>query len=381
MELSALQEASNKMKRFIRACSIRFSLGLLLVFTVSAIARSEDITLSTDYSSPVGNYDELNVVGTLTVGESGSPGTLTLIGNLLIQKAPGSTGQTADGNLSIDNGDLSITDTAGNTLLFTDAANNRVGVGTNTPQMTLDVAAVGAGMVRSVIIQAYADADNLQAGFLEMWSGADINDTSFANDRLSAACWTGWTDPGTGQRDYDALPIFIDGDPLVLQGALKGSPSSFFGGGFGQVVIKGEPIGSISTTEPDTLLPSDPLNDPTTILIVGFPTATYGEIRANVIPGSSMAYKKDISPLTMQDYSKYLSYLSLFTVARFRHKSDSSDKTLQLGFIAEETPQEIRSGKAISVQQAYGYLLAVAKALRNEQEDMRERIEHLQETH
>jgi hypothetical protein len=235
-------------------------------------------------------------------------------------------------------------------LLVVESASSRVGIGNGSPQMTLDV----TGPVRSLAIKAYADANTGDTGFFELF-GARFVGENIPDDRLSAVCHTAGAPPGVD--DFDFLPLYIDGNPLVLQGAVK--PGVVAGGGRGQVVIKGDP-----TTTTD-------------VLVVG--ALNYGAIWAKPSWTSSLEFKKDVRPLQENDYAAILNGLDDFMVAYFRYRHDPAEQSPELGLIAEEAPKQVQVEQGISLNETYGYLFAAAKALKSDQQRMKSRIEALKQ--
>ncbi len=322
----------------------------IIAFAPAGPICAENVTLSTKHSSSTGRYRTVNANDRLDVGTAVTNGNANLYGNLTIEKAAGSVGATSGGKLTIER-NLSITDAAGLPLFFVDSVNNRVGVGNAAPQMTLDV----TGTVRSLIIQSYASAATGDAGFFELFAANDAFENARGNERVSTVCHASGAPPGV--NDYDVLPLYIDGNPLVLQGMVK--PGVVPGLGRGQVVIKGDPRPASAA-----------------VLVLGYPG--YGEVYAGgILLPSSLEFKKDVQPLTAQNYQEILEGLDHFTVARFRYLQDSPDKPRQLGFIAEEAPKQVQADKAVSLNDTYGYLFAATKALKDDQDRLKARVEAL----
>ena len=83
--------------------------------------------------------------------------------------------------------------------------------------------------------------------------------------------------------------------------------------------------------------------------------------------------------MTNQGMESALARLAQTDIVRYRYKSASGTGRLRLGFIAEEAPFEMTSDKrdAIDTGDALGYLLACVKALKNEQDQIKSKIEAL----
>ncbi len=332
---------------------LRLSVLLFVALAAAGTVRAEDVTLSTEHSSPTGRYRTVNANERLDVGSEATSGDADLFGSLELEKATGDqtlAAWTSGGRMTIEGG-LNIRDAAGATsLLFVDAATNRVGIGNSNPQMMLDV----SGPVRAINIHSYADASTGDAGFFELFAASDAFET-FVNEHVSVACHAANAPPGV--NDFDLLPLYIDGNPLVLQGELK--PGVVEAGGHGQVVIKGDPVPGLANVG----------------LVVGY--QNYGKAAANVVMPSSLEFKKDVQPLAPQDYQSILKSLDTFTVARYHYLEDSPGAPLQFGFIMEEAPEQVRLEGGISLYGSYGYLYAAAKALKADQDMLKARLEAL----
>jgi hypothetical protein len=96
---------------------------------------------------------------------------------------------------------------------------------------------------------------------------------------------------------------------------------------------------------------------------------------------SSREYKTDISSLGMSDYGEVLQKLQDLDVVQYHYRGDEEDRRLRLGIIAEEAPAELVSedGKAMSLSDSVGFLLAAVKGLMAENEELRNRINALEE--
>ena len=348
-------------------------LASVLAVGITALAAqasvwAEDVTLSADYPSPAGNYRQVTARNTLTVGSPSLSATTTFYGNLSVQR---NTLNTAGGFLDVQR--LEVRDSLNNPLLFVDDTNNRIGIGTSTPRTTLEV----NGPVRTLIMQAYADPLNQQAGSLELF-GAPDDFFPFRNERLSAVCFAGMAGPSA---DYDLLPLYIDGSPLVLQsqaktGVLEGTPVGQVVGR-GQVVIKGDPYTPGLSTDVALVVGNGPIGNPPANppWLIG-----YGHIAADsFMMGSSRAYKKDIIPLGAAEYAAILEQLGRWELARYRYKGSSKDQPLQIGYIAEELPPELNDGRgsAADINEALAFLAAATRALEEAQDGLDARVKAL----
>jgi hypothetical protein len=91
---------------------------------------------------------------------------------------------------------------------------------------------------------------------------------------------------------------------------------------------------------------------------------------------SSREYKKDISPLQPKDYERVLKRLGELDVVQYHYKGDAEDRKLRTGLIAEDAPEEMTSedGKAMSLSDSIGFLLAAIKAQQKEIGSLKEEI-------
>jgi hypothetical protein len=206
----------------------------------------------------------------------------------------------------------------------------------------------------------------------------NFDDPNRTTPRVSSVCQPAGQPPGV--KDYDLLPLYIDGNPLVLQGMVKAGILNAQAGSHGHVVIKGDPIPNAQWFPASALpvfypAPPTAAYDFSTILVVGHPG--YGRIVANDEIFSSIEVKKDVVRLSATDYADVLQKLDQLTVARYRYKSWPSELPKEIGFIAEEAPDEIHFGDGIELHRSYGYLLATVKALQLEQQRLKRRVERL----
>ncbi|HTL69854.1 MAG TPA: tail fiber domain-containing protein [Candidatus Eisenbacteria bacterium] len=350
----------------MKSLPLVFAAGILL-WAVSASA--EDATVTTYYSTPNTSYKNLYVSDDLTVGTAGS-GAVTLNGtntggapdvlHLRNNQLGAWQGGSSGGDLVI-NGNLNVRNTGGSSLFFVNAATNRVGVGTTTPRVPLEV----LGDIKGMIVAAHYDTVDYAQPWADMFAqyntvdNKDSNVTNGPGSRLSATYqdFTG----------YHFCTQHLDGNPLVFQTIAK--PGITTGQGKGQVVIRGIQI--------------DGDND--LIFIVGEAVAAYGTdlpvARANAFSplASSRLYKKDIEVLTPSDYSAVLDSLARADVVRYLYKGESDANRPHTGFLAEDAPaQVVTSGrKAVSLGDEMGFLLAATKALRLETDDLKRRTERL----
>jgi hypothetical protein len=111
-----------------------------------------------------------------------------------------------------------------------------------------------------------------------------------------------------------------------------------------------------------------------------YPTPTGSEAYAHGwYQYSSREYKKDIVPMAPSEYGPLLSRFMATRVVSYHYIPEQPDVKPHLGFIAEDAPEEMvdEARKSISLGEEASFLLAAAKAVRAEQDDVRRRIEEL----
>ncbi len=120
--------------------------------------------------------------------------------------------------------------------------------------------------------------------------------------------------------------------------------------------------------------------NPTYLLQVGDPGSGLQAIAHSWDIYSSRAYKTDIRPFSPADYRLAADRVGDLNLVRFRYKEDKPGDKKILGFIAEEAPNEILSpdGKAVSLGDTLGFLLAAIKGLKAENDALRTEIERLE---
>ncbi len=81
------------------------------------------------------------------------------------------------------------------------------------------------------------------------------------------------------------------------------------------------------------------------------------------------------------DYRDTLFKLSKADIVHYHYKMEHSNSKLHIGFIAEDAPIEIVSSgrKAISLQNEAGFLLASLKALKIENQELKDRVERVKQ--
>jgi len=385
-------------KRFASISLTVFSLALAL-----PLGASQQVDVATYFDAPFADYRELRLTGALTVGANdANVGTISIGAgsytaafyggfNVLNNDRPGRFGDHRGGTVTVS-GSMDIENTSGNSLFYVDAVNNRVGFGTRTPAVTLDV----KGELKGKSLFSYSDPLDYYEPYAEMYS--EVNSSA-------RICGAYRDDAGSPQK-FRFCTTHIDGNPLALQSIDKGSGSTdeIGAAGHGEVIIMGKKVGYSTvghtvilvvgepfdgqTLDPDI---DEPAGDPDGVVNQGdYPTVVPGSSPAVPMPGSqayahgwyqysSREYKKDIVPLAPAEYGALLSRFMATDVVHYRLKLENKNMKLRLGYVAEDVPAEMvdEDPKSISLGEEASVLLAVVKAVRLEQEDVRSRVEAL----
>ena len=361
----------------------------LFLGQVDLVHAAGSVTLTTYYSAPYGDYVNAKANDTIVVGDAAAPNTVNIYGdvgwrvldinhnnpNPAPWPAPNEAQNPASrGGDLIVRGNFLVRDSLGNPSLFVDSATRRVGIGTTTPRADLEV----RGDTTALITHAHEDHEDYRDPWVEIFAqgnGPDNLDSAIAND-------LGWWAKFAGifKNTVNPLPIsgytfctiHLDGAPVVFQTQPKPEV-----GGNGQVAIRG-------IARPDLFISDN------VIFTIGeqAPAPAYG-VNIPVVAANAWApvacsrlNKKDIIPLGPQAYQGMLSKLAQTDLVKYRYKSVSTaskEPPLQIGFIAEAAPDEIVSAsrKFIDYNNEMGFLCASLKALKMENEEIRQRIERL----
>ena len=100
---------------------------------------------------------------------------------------------------------------------------------------------------------------------------------------------------------------------------------------------------------------------------------------ATLVNSSSREEKKDIASLSTQEYISVLDDLKQTPIYRYRFRSEKSDQKRHIGVMAEESPDLIRdqTGRAISLIDFSGFLLAAIKGQQTQIEKLEAEIQAL----
>lgn len=107
---------------------------------------------------------------------------------------------------------------------------------------------------------------------------------------------------------------------------------------------------------------------------VGNGAAGWGPIWASVFNiASSLEFKQDITSVSDEEISQTLNKLKTIELSRYRFKGEKKTDKLHFGLLTENAPEEILSEdkKFISFGDAIGYLFAIAKAQQQEIESLK----------
>ncbi len=335
---------------------ILYAVFFLLSITPPVFSvQTEKVT--TYYSQPNGDYKDVTVINSLTVGgnmqASVGTGNFSILNNDIdgwVTSFPAPSG----GGLTVVNS-FNIQNSANTSLFYVDNVNHRVGIGTATPLTTLDV----RGEVNTQILHGYST-------ITDPWSGASVEtlDQNFETGGISGNILNGFAGVTTtgGQR---FIYIYIDADPLILQSIAKS-------GAFrGPVAMNLDPDDR-ATANLNPLLSN-------TNLIVGGATTPKDAYATSWTIGSSRELKTDISAFSFSEYQDSLNKLASTTIYRYHFKNEDNSRKAHIGFIAEEAPDNIstKDKKAIDIGDTIGFLIASVKSLKEEQDGLEKAIEAL----
>lgn len=334
---------------------------------IAGQAFSEQITVTTFYSDPVVGVRDLKVNQTINVGVAGADGTAFFQSKLRLnnngyrgwEKAGGAS-LAEGGNWDVD-GDFSVYTSLGERLFYVASPGSTRGLGAsqvgimtaNTYLLSgaeLDV----RGHVKTMIQHATSNATSEYAPRSEIYYEYASGETS----GFAAVS-------GIKNVNQRFIPLYIDANPLCFQTITKE-------GSKGQVYIRSKE--------------SRPNGDPTVILIVGDddestnPSYAYAN-SWNVFELNT--FKSGVEPLSIAQRREALQKLADTKLYWYRYKGDSSERRLRLGFIAEESPEEIlisssNKGKSLNLGDAVGFLLASAKALQEDGDEIEARARKLE---
>ncbi|MDO8504005.1 MAG: tail fiber domain-containing protein [bacterium] len=219
--------------------------------------------------------------------------------------------------------------------------NGNVGIGTANPGLKLDVQ--GAAIIRDALIVNQdvriglppGDLSGPYSGKLLVYGGLELG---------TGRAWEGPYTPNSTYYDDSNFILFRD---------RTGSWSEDFIGYKDNAFYFADAVGGGDTSNPWIGLGSG-----------------YGTI-------SSRTFKENINPLAPADYQYILSQIKDLDLVRFNFKN--SDEQRHLGVIAEDMPQElIRDGKFLLGVDFAAFTLAGVKALQQENEILKQRIEKLE---
>ena len=367
------------MKLFLR------NLTLFLVFSAVSLPLlfAGSTTSTTYFSAPIGDYMNIVASEAFKIGRTGAIATsANFYGNNMLRvmqiKNNGIQGWSATsrgGNLRVE-GNVNMLAASGTSVFFVDSANNRVGVGLLATAMrtiaglALDV----RGTMKAQVLAAHEDTTNpydnsLPWAELQAQYNAVDNTTSAGNPLGSYARFSSVYHNGLTGLVFGTL--HIDAQPLYLQSVDKSASGMTMGQGMGRVVIRGYN---------DPLMTAGGGTAANLIFIVGEPGSTGISIANNWNPpASSRVFKKDIAPLSADDYKNMLSKLAATDIVRYHFKQEAAEDRAHTGFIAEEAPSVFvgEDGKCISLQDELGFFLATRKALKLESDEIGKKVREL----
>ncbi len=321
-----------------------------------AVPQAEKINLSTEYVSPFGDYQEMMVRDTMTVGESTTATAIaTIHGNVSVVKGV----FQVDDTFNVDSKTLAnYANTVGQNYWF---GINIAVLQNGLPRAEFEVNGdIFAGMFRASPSLADSSVDQdtlLYFGPTDDANADGVASGTFDDFAVRMGAYSGqnsadvtnypggWNDPRSVCR--------INGSPHIVINCIGSDPA------FSNDVEFSSGNVGIATTNPQYKLQiGNPSGAGSGLYAVGHRWAGW----------SSREYKKDITPFTTKDINGIFLKISDLNVVRYRYKGAKELDRLRMGVLAEEAPQEIvtADGKGVDSMSVIGFLVAGIRAL-NEQ--------------
>ncbi len=329
-----------------------------------SLAVADDVTLTSAYPTPYGEYGDLTIQDSVTVGKKATAtGAATIYGNLaiagpedisvwgplIVDPAAIIADSSRPGFFRADPNSVATLRVETDTIPSPPCAAQdwycqsywvSIGKTNSTAQSELDVnGPIYAGEFRA------ADGPLEQTLFLETRA-----DNTTAPPRtwgqLRAQDPAGWAGPRSVLRVFGQKKIVLN----------RNSP--------GKVLV------GTNTVPAQCAGPS-----------FKFCVSNTLQTRMNTpAPYSSRAFKRDIAPLSASDYQHVADWLGQSNAIYFRYKEDSSDEPLRLGLVAEQAPPEILSDSKqnIAFAQLVGALYAAAKYLHEQNQELEAEVSRLE---
>ncbi|MEW6682908.1 MAG: tail fiber domain-containing protein [Nitrospirota bacterium] len=281
-------------------------------------------------------------------------------------------------------------DSLGDRIAITDKPNQRVGVGTLSPQAKLHAEVTSpAGEGTMWAIQTLSNSSPLPST-IDTALRLRINDQSTANilsKQVFRLIYFRDAAATGSVTDFDSTMVlanFINSNaPYSLRGITVEGPQIATGRTLNEFIglFVREPsvTGTIASNK---AIVTDPragnigfgVTNPTERLEVA------GNVRATAyLTGSSRELKKGITPLGQNDYAKIMDQINDLQMVRYLYKTEDNRQP-HLGVIAEESPKEIldETGKAVSLADYAGFILAGLKAQSEEIQALKAHIRDLE---
>ena len=341
------------------------SVAVFLVLALAAplAASQEDVNLTSEYVSPFGDYIELQLRDTFTVGQTGvATATADLYGDTVITKGR----MDVEGLFNVDAGTFrNYVNSSGSNHWF------GINAGSSLPRVEFEVNGdVIAGMFRassnkrSAAIDSSADQDTLLY-FGPSLDGTKLYMGAYSGPDLSGAPSLGpggWADPRSAARFYGSPMIVLNG-----QDATDNTPAGY------KLQYSDGNVGIGTTTPNYKLQVGEPTGGTNSVAFgVGYNWYTFT---------CSRQFKTDIYRLPSAEVNAVGSKLDKMDVFRFHYLGDKAGDPLRTGIIAEEAPEELLSPDktGLSLTDSIAFMIAAVRKLSEENRVLEKQIAVLEQ--
>jgi hypothetical protein len=317
--------------------------ALSLSLLCAPLVWADDVNLTATYPNPFGEYPDLTITDTLSVGKKQDAlGVATVFGNMTIN---GPENLLVYGELLVDGGTLHVD--ADPVAPYDYLADSRHWVKINKPASN---ALAEFDVNGPIYAPSYRAADNVLANFISLDT---FNDTT----TVPASVWGRLLiQEPSGWNNYFSSARIIAQPKIVL---------NYYSQGKLLIGTATAPVAPSPYAPPEWKV----------FVMDGYNTRAH-----DITWSSSRMLKQDIVPLGRADYGAVLDALSRMDAIRFRYVWDAETVKPRLGVLAEESPRELLddAGQGIEVNQLIGFLLATVKAIEMENQQLEAQITALE---